>query len=337
MKLVMTLLVRDEADIIDEQISFHLAAGVDFVIATDHDSTDGTTEVLERYKRQRVLDLLRETDREKKQSEWVTRMARLAAVEHRADWVINSDADEFWWPRGGTLKQVLAAIPREFGLLSTFVRSFLPRPGDGPFAERLTTRLESPSPIHDPRGTFRTSTRLLHRGSPDVVVGFGNATVRSEQLRSLPAWSPVEVLHFPIRSFSQFERKFRTKHSSAGNRMRVDTLRFMEAANEGRLRDRYREICPDDRSVERGLAAGVLAVDTRLRDALRSLRAGVTALEFPTAVGDEIVHAADRSVHDAGELVRLMRRVDELRSSIESLSANRDSIALSASRPTRPG
>ena len=54
MKLVMTLLVRDEADIVDAQIAFHLAAGVDFVIATDNRSEDGTTDVLERYEQMGV-------------------------------------------------------------------------------------------------------------------------------------------------------------------------------------------------------------------------------------------------------------------------------------------
>ena len=95
----MTLVVRDEADVIDDQIRFHLEHGVDLVLATDHGSVDGTTEILRRYEREGSLKLTRRTDEAFAQSEWVTQMARQAATEFGADWVINSDADEFWMVR----------------------------------------------------------------------------------------------------------------------------------------------------------------------------------------------------------------------------------------------
>ncbi|HSI98232.1 MAG TPA: glycosyltransferase family 2 protein, partial [Gaiellaceae bacterium] len=77
MKLVMTLIARNEADIIDAQLAFHLNAGVDFVVATDHGSTDGTTEVFERHAGEGHLHLIRE-EGDYHEAEWRTRMARLA-------------------------------------------------------------------------------------------------------------------------------------------------------------------------------------------------------------------------------------------------------------------
>ena len=49
MRLVMTLKVRDEADIIEHNLRFHRALGVDFFVVTDNGSTDGTSEILDRY------------------------------------------------------------------------------------------------------------------------------------------------------------------------------------------------------------------------------------------------------------------------------------------------
>jgi Glycosyl transferase family 2 len=86
MKLVMTLLARDEADILDAQIRFHLNAGIDFVIATDNRSQDGTTEILESYAEAGQLHLIREYGEYLRRAGWITRMGRLAATEFRADW-----------------------------------------------------------------------------------------------------------------------------------------------------------------------------------------------------------------------------------------------------------
>ena len=83
MKLVMTLRARDEADIVDENVAFHLNAGVDFIVATDHRSVDGTREILESYEQQGKVHLIREDGPVR--GDWFTPMARLAATEFGAD------------------------------------------------------------------------------------------------------------------------------------------------------------------------------------------------------------------------------------------------------------
>jgi len=311
----MTLMVRDEIDIIERQLDFHLAAGVDFFVVTDHESADGTSEILERYARRGLLHRIPVVSPAKRQAEWVTRMARMAAGDFDADWVINSDADEFWWPWGGDLKDVLARVPERYGIVQTFVRAFLPRPGEGDFAERMTARFAPSAPINSPFSPFRVNVRLLHRAAPDIVVGRGNATVQTSLL-ALPGWSPVEALHFPVRDFRQFEHKFLTHYAASGARRRGEHVRAFEAAQVGRLEDLYDEICIDDERLDRGLADGSLAIDTRLRDAFRALPA---RLPFPGRdAQEEAGYAVDGAVLAAGELVRLQRRVDELRTRVAS-------------------
>ena len=72
MKVVMTLLARDEADIVDENLKFHLNAGVDFVIAMDNLSQDGTTEILESYAKNGHVRLIRQDSEYLRQAEWIT-------------------------------------------------------------------------------------------------------------------------------------------------------------------------------------------------------------------------------------------------------------------------
>ena len=70
MVLVMTLLVRNEADIISSNIDFHLDQGVDFIIATDNLSVDGTTDILRAYERRGVLHYIHQPDDDYAQHRW---------------------------------------------------------------------------------------------------------------------------------------------------------------------------------------------------------------------------------------------------------------------------
>ena len=285
MKVVMTMLVRDEEDILDAQLAFHLNAGVDLVIATDHRSQDGTTEILERYARDGYVHVLREESAGYRQSEWVTRMARLAATDFGADWVINSDADEFWWPREGPLKEILASVPRRYGIVRCYQRHFAPRHDEeGHFAERMTVRV-TPHMHLQPEDPFQGTIQIVHRADPAVVVALGNHDVSSQGLVPLRGWYPLEVLHFPLRTLEQSRRKFEQKVRAIRIEPAEIGLHVQSAGraiDDERFEEWYSRYVVDEAGMTRGLGDGSLVPDVRLRDALRRL-AGSPSLSTSSA------------------------------------------------------
>jgi hypothetical protein len=270
MKLVMTLLVRDEEDILRDNLDFHLAQGVDEVIVTDNGSEDSTVEILREYETRGLVRVLLEPTDDYSQWRWVTRMARLAAADHGADWVINNDADEFWWPSEGTLKSTFEEQGDGVGMLVAYRTNFVPRPEDGgPFWERMTLReRESLNPLGKP-----LPPKIAHRAHPEVTVEQGNHKIEGVELGERRDDGSIEILHFPMRTYAQFENKI-VKGGRAYLRNRElpqakgrTWRRLYEVWEQGGLRDHY------DENVAGDAARDDLLDDTRLRDFLRALRA----------------------------------------------------------------
>jgi hypothetical protein len=267
MKLVMTLLVRNEADIIEANIDYHLAQGVDFVIVTDHGSSDETVELLRPYEQTGVAEVLREEGDEHHQSVRVTCMARLAFSRHAADWVINNDADEFWWPLSGSLRDVFASIPAGYGQIEVQRRNFLPRPDcPGSFQSRLLYR--DAQSLNAAGGPLEP--KVAHRAHPDVVVAPGNHSISGAELSPAPAGELLEIFHFPMRSYEQFERKViqtgtgyeKLEHRSP--EVGRDQLKLLAIYREGGLRQYYDDALLDDAAVRDGLERGSIVLDRRL-------------------------------------------------------------------------
>jgi hypothetical protein len=288
MRLAMTLTVRNEADILQANLDYHFARGVDVVIATENNSEDETPDILERYARRGLVHVIHESADDYPQSEWVTRMARMAATEHEADWVINNDADEFWWPKAPGLKEIFAAVPAEFGVLTAPRINFVPRPeASGAFFERMTVAEVRGIPSLEEwrawkadesgaQGTQKLNwhphfslPKVAHRGLADVEVGDGNHSARGPGLRPVPGWHPVDVLHFPLRDYAQFER-----NAGRGSERKRALYRRHQAEE---LRDQYRAYVVDSEQVEVGLREGRLIVDRRLGRFLAELGAGASS------------------------------------------------------------
>jgi hypothetical protein len=156
----------------------------------------------------------------------------------------------------------------------------------------------------------------------------------------LPDWSPIELLHFPLRSLEQVERKASIYRASADTRLHDAHRRIHGALEGGSLSDEYRALLVDDDGLERGLADGSLVVDTRLRDALRTLAGTEAVLEPSSAtfarpaegrlaltferpsVVDDAAYAAEAAVLGEADTVRVQRRLDELEERIAELEAS---------------
>ena len=271
MKLVMTLLVRDEEDIVAANIDYHLARGVDFVIATDNRSVDRTPSILERYRAQGKLHYIFEPRDDYDQRAWVTSMARMAFTQYSADWVINNDADEFWWPSDGDLKQAFARLPPDVNVAEARRYNFVVTPEcEQPFWRRMVYR-EAES--LNTRGR-QLPPKAAHRGSANVTVAQGNHSVEGFDAQRV-ARGFFEILHFPVRGYRQIENKIvnggaayernQNLPKSAGSTWRA---LYEEYLRHGHLRHHFEQISYDAERLEAALRSGAVVIDRRLADFL---------------------------------------------------------------------
>ena len=265
--LALTLVVRDESDILAANLDYHLAQGVDVILAIDHGSSDGTGEILAEYERRGCVRWFREEARPHDQASLVNRLLRVAAEEYGADWVIHTDADEFWMPAVGSLRDVFATIPERYGYLRVARHNFLPNGVNGqPFHQRMIVRHRRSLNL---RGTM-LEPKVAQRPSAGARVEHGNHDLEEPVLDCAPDIGAVEVLHFPMRSFEQFERKVMKVGigyellESRPRGVGCDQLELLAVYRDGGLRDYYHSEARDPEQLQAGLERGELVVDARL-------------------------------------------------------------------------
>jgi hypothetical protein len=279
MQLVMTLLVRDEEDVLRANIDFHRAQGVDFFIVTDNKSEDSTPDIIRAYEQQGIAKYIYEGDDNYNQSAWVTRMARLAATDYGADWVINNDADEFWWPRNGNLFSTFAGLAPEQTHLVAQRHDF------------VALNKESAAFYHDMVFRKRVSLntigkplppKVAHRAYPQVEVAQGNHWA---ELPGEPGVvnGLIDIFHFPLRSYAQFTNKIikggqayernTTHNANVGSTWR----KLYEEYKRNGLVDFYRKQSCSAEQLAEELRNGRLISDRRLSDYLYMLARGEAA------------------------------------------------------------
>lgn len=281
MRIIATLMVRDEVDIVAAMVEHTLDQGVDTLIVTDNGSVDGTTDVLEAYAADDRVELHHDPVHHKQQGVVVTRMARRARTAHRADWVLNLDADEFLLARDPALRvrDALSLTPLHLNAFTVpSVNLIGPPARRGSGVDRLVWRDQRPVAALEAIGIHAHPTpTAVHRGESDVVVSQGNHFV---SLRSNGQPDPaveMEILHLPWRSWEQLERKVVNAGRAYENNLdlrpspRHHGMRDYRRHQEGRLWQAYLARTPRLSDLEEAATRGEVERDVRLRDRLHGL------------------------------------------------------------------
>ena len=171
----VALLLRGsaEAPVLAAQLAFHLAIGVEriYVVPTERASSEAAGPA---WTDERVVVASSLAE------------ARAAALE--CDWLIEADSGEFWWPRAGSLVELLEAIPSRYHTVNAFTRPLVVEThDDGDPAAHAVAR--------EAGGATAASTRPLHRAAMGRwLMGSQELPRPGDPLRS---WYPVEVLILP--------------------------------------------------------------------------------------------------------------------------------------------
>lgn len=271
--LVMTILVRNEADIIKANISTHAQLGVDAFVVMDNGSTDGTREILESLKESYAIKIIDQPNLEYKQKVWMTQLAFEAKRTFYADWVINNDADEFWIPKNHT--DLKAFLSHKGSVLK------IKRTNMVPSVESLTDKnalkdfsYEVINPILYNHPDFEhMSTILTKIGAKTIInphglikINTGNHSAEHIAFWNNKTSDDIHIYHYPIRSYAQFEQNILNRKQLLENipnvRMGNHYRRWVNILNENRLQEEYAKFLFDQNQITFLEKIGILQLNT---------------------------------------------------------------------------
>ncbi len=272
LRLAMSFLVKNEADIIEDNIRFHAAQGVQCFAVMDNGSDDGTREILENLKTEFDLHVIDQPDQSYQQALWMTELAEYCRTQLKADLVISNDADEFWQTEGeGSLHDYLNSIDSvvtvrryNMALDSSVLR-------ENYHYSDASLRVKNPI-FYDSSAQINETAvaMLLIKISPKTIVNpHGLIRLKGGNHRAKHGWRLINartepgicVHHYPIRSYKQFERNIQNRKrllETTDAKMGDHYRRWVRILNEGRLQEEFDRFILSQQEIDTLLKLGIL-------------------------------------------------------------------------------
>lgn len=253
-RLVMTILCRNEVDIIEENIRTHAHLGIDAFAVMDNGSTDGTREKLQALANEFELHIIDQKKQTYQQAKWMKSLVHYARDALKANWVISNDADEFWIPRQPNRdlkfylnhKDSVVTVKRHNMVLTEQALEPAYHFSQADYYVQYPFCYDKTTQMHDEKISM-----LFAPLSPKVIVnpyGFikisgGNHRAKHIAKTFSARMEPdIVVYHYPIRSWNQFEANIQHRQKLLMNpnaRMGNHYRRWVRILEQGHLKAEF--------------------------------------------------------------------------------------------------
>jgi hypothetical protein len=278
-KIVLATGVYDNADVLSQFVEWHLGIGVDFIVAYDLGSSDGSQDILNKFAKSNVLHWSVIPDKNYTRFDPFTNIAMVAKEHYAADWVLNCDPDEFLCAQQNNLREVLRGANATDTAVLAVPRLNMTGPslaqGQCPL-ERQTLRIDRPTALsvdEKVSGNFPcpyifipVGPKTIVRASSLIQIAAGAHSASSSHGSQAQA-DTLRFLHYPVRGYSDFETKARNindwlkRNPELGSRYAFHWQRLVRIYQAGKLRSEYDAQFVSEEQAGQLMQDGVCAID----------------------------------------------------------------------------